>query len=73
MLIEDLYDVYYYVDGNHIGSSGQNTEEVYVIVLLQPFTSKSRSIPNFVMFNDLNKDCVLSINESVELVNQAQG
>ena len=47
MLIEDLYDVYYYVDGNHIGSSGQNTEEVIIkksCLCDRPFTTFYKQI-----------------------------
>ena len=82
MLIEELCDVYNYADDNSIGFSGKNTEEVIsklrnvanvmVTWFNDNFLQANPEKLQFIMFNDLNNDCVLSINNSVKLVKQEQ-
>ena len=82
MLIEELCDVYNYADDNSIGFSGKNTEEVIsklrnvanvmVTWFNDNFLQANPEKFQFIMFNDLNDDCVLSINNSVKLVKQEQ-
>ena len=82
MLIEELCDVYNYADDNSIGFSGKNTEEVIsklrnvanvmVTWFNDNFLQANPEKFQFIMFNDLNNDCILSINNSVKLVKQEQ-